>query len=185
MAERRNSASFFPPVLAVVGRARNCSLSGVLHPLRGLSPLSAVRGTHNLQESPGNALHCSPSTLLTGSPALGRGAGAVPEAAVGVAGPQRACSAVGVERWGGVGRGGRPPRAGGGVRRSDQLLLYPEGQVACSACVHSPIHLCGLDHMKVYTCGKKFPPTFSNRSMPVKSMTKANHPPKYGECLSL
>ena len=43
----------------------------------------------------------------------------------------------------------------------------------------------GLDHMKVYTGGKKFLPTFSNRSMPVKSMAKANHPPKYGECLSL
>ena len=43
----------------------------------------------------------------------------------------------------------------------------------------------GLDHMKVYTCGKKFLPTFSNRSMPVKSMAKANHSPKYGECLSL
>ena len=39
--------------------------------------------------------------------------------------------------------------------------------------------------MKVYTCGKKFLPPFSNRSMPVKSMTKANHLPKYGECLSL
>src|SRR5215475_11991379 len=29
---------------------------------------------------------------------------------------------------------------------------------------------CGLDHMKVYTCGKKFLPTFPNRSVPVKSM---------------
>jgi len=43
----------------------------------------------------------------------------------------------------------------------------------------------GLDHIKVYTCGEKFLPTFQNRSMPVKSMAKANHTPKYGECLSL
>jgi hypothetical protein len=43
----------------------------------------------------------------------------------------------------------------------------------------------GLDHMKVYTCGKKFLPTFPNRSMPVKSMSKANYSPKHGECLSL
>jgi hypothetical protein len=37
----------------------------------------------------------------------------------------------------------------------------------------------------VYTCGKKFLPTFPNRSIPVRSMAKANHSPKYGECLSL
>jgi hypothetical protein len=43
----------------------------------------------------------------------------------------------------------------------------------------------GLDHMKVYTCGKKFLPTSPNRSMPIKSMAKANHPPKYDEWLSL
>jgi hypothetical protein len=46
-------------------------------------------------------------------------------------------------------------------------------------------HLFGLDHMKVYTCGKKFLPTSPNRSMPIKSMAKANHPPKYDEWLSL
>jgi putative transposase len=48
--------------------------------------------------------------------------------------------------------------------------------------VYGPI---GLDHMKVYTCGKKFLPTSPNRSMPIKSMAKANHPPKYDERLSL
>src|SRR5262245_11096706 len=31
----------------------------------------------------------------------------------------------------------------------------------------------GLDHMQVYTCGKKLLPTFPNCSMPVKSMAKA------------
>ena len=57
--------------------------------------------------------------------------------------------------------------------------------------IPSPIQLSngerihGLDHMKVYTCGKKFLPTFPNRSMSVKSMAKVNHSPKYGECLSL
>src|SRR4029434_10917784 len=35
----------------------------------------------------------------------------------------------------------------------------------------------GLDHMKVYTCGKKFLPTFPNRSMLVKAMAKANRSP--------
>ena len=45
--------------------------------------------------------------------------------------------------------------------------------------------LAGLDHMEVYTCGKKFLPTSSNCSVLVKSMAKANHPSKYGECLLL
>jgi AMP-binding enzyme C-terminal domain len=36
----------------------------------------------------------------------------------------------------------------------------------------------GLDHMKVYTCGKKFLLTSLNRSRPGKSISKANFSPK-------
>src|SRR5262249_23391117 len=67
----------------------------------------------------------------------------------------------------------------------DRPLDTPEAPSKTSDSPLIEVETCGLDHMKVYTCGKKFLPTFSNRSMPVKSMAKANHSPNYGECLSL
>src|SRR5262245_34511459 len=68
----------------------------------------------------------------------------------------------------------------------ERLETPPYPILSCMSRLRSVVlqeHLAGLDHMKEYTCGKKIPPTFQNRSMPVKSMAKANHSPKYGECL--
>src|SRR5262249_49812326 len=79
---------------------------------------------------------------------------------------------------------------GPGAAGASASIWGPFSAYQSASCAHfstsaSASEKIGLDHMKVYTCGKKFLPTFSNRSMPVKSMAKANHSPKYGECLSL
>jgi hypothetical protein len=95
-------------------------------------------------QSVGKHLTSSTPMPLTGSPAVVHGAGAVLAAAVGVAGPLGACSAVGVGHWWWAGRVGPPPWAGGVTRRPSAPLRSRDGLVPRSAWVRSPLHPCSL-----------------------------------------